>query len=105
MIKSPSDEKFTIPLYQGKKYHAINEDGIPRMGSRMIAGDCIIGKVRIDKNAGNVIDTSTYVMIGERGTVDKVNVSKGDGVTVVSVRVKYVKPISIGDHLGSFYYA
>nr|QBK92754.1 MAG: RNA polymerase subunit beta [Pithovirus LCPAC401] len=101
VIRSPSDEKFTIPFCQEEKYHAIDEDGIPRMDSCMIAGDCIIGKVRID--TGNIIDVSTYVKSGEQGTVDEVNVSKGDNITVVIVRIKRVGIPQTGDMFASHY--
>ena len=49
VIRSPSNEKFAIPLYQEEKYHTIDEDGIPQMGAHVIADDCIIGRIRIDK--------------------------------------------------------
>ncbi len=61
----------------------------------------IIGKVKMDKN--NVSDVSTYVKPGQQGTIDKVNVSNRDGMTVMIVRIKHVRDSEIGDHFASHY--
>ncbi len=103
-----SDEKFTIPLYQREEentYHAIDKDGTPQIGTYVKRGDCIIGKVRLDKNIiGKVIDASTYVKPGEYGTVDRVSVSNNDDDTAVMfVRIKHVRQPEVGDHFASRY--
>ncbi len=104
--KIASDENFTIPLYreeEEKKYHALDEDGAPRVGSYVKKGDCIIGKVRMDRNTNNAIDVSTYVKPGEKGEVDSVNISDNDGMTVVIVRIKQIRSPGMGDHFASHY--
>ncbi len=92
-------EKFIIPC-QGKKYHAIDEDGTPQVGSYVKEGDCIIGKMRMDKNTNNV---STYVKPGQEGTVDGVSVWNNNGMTIMTVRIRYVKPPTVGDHWACHY--
>nr|QBK93397.1 MAG: DNA-directed RNA polymerase subunit beta [Pithovirus LCPAC404] len=87
-----------------KIYHALAESGIPKMGSYVTSGDCIIGKIREDKVTKIIADASTYVKPGEQGEVDRVSISTGPtGLRVVNVRIKHVKVPEIGDKFASRY--
>ncbi len=92
------NEKITIPPYQEeKRYHAIDENGIPLINTYVKKGDCIIGKIRVDKSTNNIIDVSTYLKSDEEGEIDKIDITNYGGIKVVSVRMKCIKSSQVGD--------
>nr|QBK93150.1 MAG: DNA-directed RNA polymerase subunit beta [Pithovirus LCPAC403] len=93
-------ERYVSGRRDEQDYHALDSTGIPRMGTYVKSGDCIIGKIR--KNSSNktnshIYDVSVYVKPGQEGMVDKVTVSSPQGSQVVSVRIRQVKVPDIGD--------
>lgn len=106
----------------GVVYHALSDDGLPRVGACITKGDCIVGKVKVVTDQGKRIaepprDTSVFAGVGDEGVVDSVVVSpqytiydKLDhrGAVVpstvsVRVRIRQTRPIVAGDKMASRY--
>ncbi len=81
------------------RYRHLMPNGLPRINSYVHQGDCIIGKVRIDKatnaDAGPV---SEYVPLGDEGRVTAVNVTKNlEGNIYVRVKVLVHRKPQVAD--------
>lgn len=102
---SETSEEFARPEIrkdQEKKYAAINENGVPKIGSFVKEGDAIIGKVRRYNETGKLENASTYVGVGMEGIVDKVLVSTNqDGLRVVKVKIRQIRSPILGDKFAS----
>lgn len=99
-------EEFTRPEVRKneprERYAAIDENGIPRLGSFVREGDCIIGKVRKNIATGRVENASTYVGVGQEGIVDRVLVSTNpEGMRVVKVKLRQIRKPMMGDKFAS----
>jgi DNA-directed RNA polymerase beta subunit/intein/homing endonuclease len=86
------------------KYAAIGEDGLPKLGSHVRGGDCLIGKIRKNIQTGEIENASSFVEVKQEGVVDKVLVStNADGNRVVKVKIRQVRKPTIGDKYASRY--
>jgi DNA-directed RNA polymerase II subunit RPB2 len=81
-----------------RRYSAIDERGIPRLGSFLKEGDCIIGKVRKNFITGKIENASSFVEVKQEGIVDRVLVTtNSDGNRVVKVKIRQVRKPVMGD--------
>jgi len=87
-----------------ERYHAIDENGLPRLGSFVREGDCVIGKIRKFITTGKVENASSYVEIKQEGVIDRVLVSTNpEGNRVVKVKIRQVRKPILGDKFASRY--
>jgi DNA-directed RNA polymerase II subunit RPB2 len=85
-------------------YHAIDDNGVPILGSFVREKDCIIGKVRYNTETGTKENASTFIGVGMEGVVDRILVStNSDGNKVVKVKIRQVRSPIIGDKFASRY--
>lgn len=85
-------EKFTnqIPYRDNmkEKYHAIQQDGTPRLGAFIRPGDCIIGKIQTNTNNPNEVkNVSEFAPTGVSGYVHRVYTKRD----IVKVYLKQVR--------------
>ena len=86
-----------------ERYHAIDENGLPRLGSFVREGDCVIGKIRKFITTGKVENASSYVEIKQEGVIDRVLVSTNpEGNRVVKVKIRQVRKPILGDKFACF---
>jgi DNA-directed RNA polymerase II subunit RPB2 len=88
------------------KYHAIEENGLPRLDSYLARGDCIIGRVHINKETGKTENNSIFVGIGEEGYVDRITINTNDADNngrIIKIRLRQFRPYKTGDKLASRY--
>lgn len=91
------------------KYHAIDTNGLPRIGSYIKQGDCIISKYRMisnsDSNSPNLFDiVSVYAGLGDEGTVDQILVTvNAEGNPYIKVKLRQVRIQKCGDKFASRY--
>lgn len=101
-----TEEKFTrpeIPAGSEGKYASIAENGLPRLGSFVKEGDCLIGKVRTNISTGKKENASSFVEIKQEGIVDKVLISNNaEGNRVVKVKIRQVRKPVMGDKFACF---
>jgi DNA-directed RNA polymerase II subunit RPB2 len=92
------------PNEKPERYAAIDERGIPRLGSFVREGDCVIGKTRRNLRTGKVDNASIYLGVGEEGIIDRVLVATNEaGMRVMKVKVRQVRKPIIGDKYASRY--
>ena len=107
LIAKKNVEKFARPeVEKGKesKYHAINENGIPRLGSAVKEGDCLIGKVRKNPTSGKWENASSFIDVRQEGVIDRVLISTNqEGNRVVKVKIRQVRKPVLGDKFSSRY--
>ncbi len=97
---------------QDYKYHAIDDNGIPRLDAYIRAptndrqGDCIIGKVRKYQKgtptvpAGTIKNVSEFVGTGEEGYIDRVLITiNQDKNMVVKVKIRQNRKYIPGDKI------
>ena len=86
------------------KYAHIQANGLPMIGAQLVAGDCIIGKVRsvtVD-NVNKLENVSVYMAVGEKGVVDKIYKGYNEaGQEFVKVKIRDVRRPEIGDKYSS----
>ena len=88
---------------ESDRYSAIDEHGIPIMGSFVKEGDCLIGKVRKNFLTGKTENVSSFVEIKQEGVIDRVLVSSNaEGELVVKVKIRQVRKPVIGDKYACF---
>lgn len=93
------------------RYHAINENGIPRLDAYINHGDCIIGKVReYRKNtpttpAGTEENISEFAGIGEEGYIDRVLITKRIDTSedIIKVKIRQNRKYQAGDKMAMRY--
>lgn len=80
------------------RYAAIGQDGLPKLGSFVKEGDCIIGKIRRLTSTGKVENASSFIEVKQEGVVDRILVSTNqDGKKVVKVKIRQVRQPDLGD--------
>lgn len=85
------------------RFHAIDKDGLPRIGALLKEGDCVIGKIRINEE-GEVENASEYIGVKQTGTVDKILVStNSDGDKIIKVKTRQIRTPVEGDKMASRY--
>ncbi len=86
------------------RYTSIEENGLPRLGSFVKEGDCLIGKIRKNFTTGKTENASSFVEVKQEGVVDRVLVStNAEGEQVVKVKIRQVRKPVIGDKYASRY--
>jgi DNA-directed RNA polymerase II subunit RPB2 len=100
-------EKFGRPIARkgesASKYSHIEESGVPRIGTVLESGDCIIGKRRRVKATEEEENASVFMAVGERGVVEKVYEGTSDNLKFIRVKIRTVRKPTIGDKLASRY--
>ncbi len=90
------------PSDESGRYDAIQSDGTPVIGALVKEGDCIIGKIRKNLSTGEISNASTFLGVGEEGTIEKVLVGKNpEGMVVVKVKIRQIRRPQMGDKLAS----
>lgn len=78
-------------------YHAIQENGLPKIGAYIKEGDCVIG-VMITASDGRTINSSVMAGVGKKGYVVKVNSIMTEGKSNrIEVKLRYVADYKAGD--------
>lgn len=99
-------EEFARPeIKKGEeeKYLAIDEKGLPIVGSAVREGDCIIGKIRKNIESGKIENASTFVETHQEGVIDRVLVSTNpEGDRIVKVKIRQVRQPVIGDKFACY---
>lgn len=107
LIAKKNNERFARPEVEKgkeKRYEAIDENGIPRLGSFVKEGDCLIGKIRKNTATGKWENASSFVDIRQEGVVDRVLISTNqEGNRVVKVKIRKVRKPVLGDKFSSRY--
>jgi len=93
------------------RYHAINENGIPRLDAYINQGDCIIGKVReYRKNtpttpAGTKENISEFASIGDEGYIDRVLITRKIDTSedIIKVKIRQNRKYQPGDKMAMRY--
>lgn len=104
---SSVEEVFAMPpLRPGEDpsiYHAIDENGLPRIEATVNSKDCIIGKVRRTESNGEITErnVSTFLPVGIEGRVERVVISSEGGQTLVKVKIRQTRIPGRGDKLAS----
>ena len=85
------------------RYSSIEENGLPRIGSFVKEGDCLIGKIRKNFTTGKTENASSFVEVKQEGVVDRILVStNAEGEQVVKVKIRQVRKPVIGDKYACF---
>lgn len=85
------------------RYAAIDERGVPRIGSFVKEGDCIIGKVRKNFTTGKLENASSFVEVKQEGIIDKVLVTtNSDGNRVIKVKIRQIRKPVMGDKFACY---
>jgi DNA-directed RNA polymerase beta subunit len=93
------------------RYHAIDENGIPRLDAYINHGDCILGKVReYRKNTSNVLagteeNISQYAGIGDEGYIDRILITYNPGSReeIIKVKIRQNRKYQPGDKMAMRY--
>ena len=86
------------------RYHAIDENGFPKLGSHVKEGQCVIGKIRKFVETGKVENASVFMEIKQEGVIDRVLISTNpEGNRVIKVKIRTVRKPVIGDKFSSRY--
>jgi DNA-directed RNA polymerase beta subunit len=102
------------PIKTGEKvdcYHAINENGIPRLDAYINHGDCILGKVKEYRKstptivAGTKENVSIFASIGEEGYIDRVLITHNVKTkeNIVKVKIRQNRKYQPGDKMAMRY--
>lgn len=76
------------------KYKHLDEYGVPKIGSIVKTGDCIIGKIKVDKksNGGiNISNSSQFAKIGEHGIITSVRININNNLKTIIVKLQEEK--------------
>jgi DNA-directed RNA polymerase II subunit RPB2 len=88
-------------LYE-RRYSSIDENGLPKLGSFVKEGDCLIGKVRKNLTTNQIENASSFVEVKQEGVVDRVLVSTNpEGARVVKVKIRQIRKPVLGDKFAS----
>jgi DNA-directed RNA polymerase II subunit RPB2 len=72
-------------------------NGLPLIGAPIRSGDCVIGKIQIVNNTGEIRNESIFARIGEEGIVDKVLVTSDNKKKTVTVKLRTMRIPECGD--------
>lgn len=96
-LRRPHDNEFANDKDKDF-YHAIGDNGLPRINSELKSGDVVISSFRTDVETLRPINTSITMGSLEDGIVDSVHVSeKTDGNLIVRVVLRKVRKPRTGD--------
>ena len=88
-------------------YQKLDANGIIKEGSRVTAGDVIIGRVinktsKTSSTENQCVDNSIAIKYGEEGTIDKVFITTTpDGYKLVKIKIRNQRIPEIGDKFAS----
>jgi DNA-directed RNA polymerase beta subunit len=88
-------------------YEHIGADGLPRVGDVLRRGDVVIGRFAPEERGDGprrfqFVDRSVVHQYDEPAVVESVSVPwGGDGVPVALVRLRFYRPLAVGDKLSS----
>lgn len=99
ICKKPSEDE---------KYRHLDKNGLPRLGSVIKQGDCVIGKVRINTDSPIEQKASIFSEFGMEGVVCKVRVTYNEEAKeskkMIAVKIRYRRVCIVGDK-GAFRYS
>jgi DNA-directed RNA polymerase II subunit RPB2 len=110
-VDNPLRRKTDASPEERRRYRALNNDGVPLLGSYVNEGDYVIGKIRTRRNmtdstrSENIVESASIkIKKGEYGVVDKVYVQKvGNVISHIKVRIRQVRVPEVGDKFASRY--
>jgi|GEM_PF-1708652 len=80
------------------KFASIQENGLPKIGSFLTPGDCVISKVRYyDNNKSTPSNESEYLKVGEEGIVEKISIVKSNENLRVNIKIRIIRIPQEGD--------
>jgi DNA-directed RNA polymerase beta subunit len=86
------------------RYAAIDENGLPRLGSFIRPGDCVIGMFRHNEVTGETTNACRLAGIGEEGYVDRVMaIYDANHQPMVKVKLRQARGYMPGDKMASRY--
>jgi len=96
-LRRPRDNEFANDKDR-EFYHAIGDNGLPRINSELTSGDVVISSFRTDVETMRPINTSITMGSLEDGIVDSMHVSeKTDGSLIVRVVLRKVRMPKVAD--------
>ena len=100
-----SKPELNVDSKSSQKYENINDEGIPKLGSIIKSGDCIIGKIRKNIETGEKKSICIFAGIGENGQVTSVEkaYSEDGKCIIVSVKISQRRYQIVGDKLAMRY--
>ena len=92
-------------------YHAINENGIPRLDAYINHGDCILGKIKEYRKstptipAGTKENVSEFAGIGQEGYIDRVLITHNVKTkeNIIKVKIRQNRKYQPGDKMAMRY--
>jgi len=102
VVGDPRDVLTNIPneiKYKNNPHHYrhLGPDGLPRPGSQVTVGDCILGLKRIEKGAKDR-DISEYITSDEAGIIEKVYIHKSSNTTTtIAIKIRTIRIPIVGD--------
>lgn len=88
------------------KYHAIEDNGLPRLDAYLGRGDCLLGRVRDNPEEKRVENNSIFIGIGEEGFVDRITITNNDAdtfSTIIKIKLRQIRHYKAGDKAASRY--
>ena len=113
IIMKPSEKVMNFKNVD--RFRHLDANGLPRLGSIILEGDCVIGKIRraipsvssIASTINNEVNVSIYAGVGEVGEVEAIFISyneeSGENYRVVTVKIVQRRFQIVGDKLASRY--
>jgi DNA-directed RNA polymerase beta subunit len=93
-----------VMLAGNERFHALDDSGLPIIGTYVKKGDCIIGRMRVySRREGKDQNASLYVGIGEDGYIDRVSITSSKLGPVVKVKIFRARAPLVGDKYASRY--
>lgn len=106
-VCAPTDSQGNIkqgPKYE--KYKHLNINGLPKLGSYIKTGECIVGKTKFFMNEKRV-DSSYFAGVGEEGIVTDIKITASESGTgtfrIVTIKLKQYRHQQPGDKMASRY--
>lgn len=89
----------------GDIYRHLNPDGLPKFGSFIKSGDCIIGKMKSKIVNGKISNASYMAGVGDEGIVTDVKITYSEGESakykIITVKLKQYRHQQPGDKMAS----
>jgi DNA-directed RNA polymerase beta subunit len=92
----------TRPGESVTRCHAIDENGLPILGSKLSPGNWIIGKTRQNRTTGLKENISISMPVGDYGTIDRIFIGYNSAnERFIRVKIRDVRSPTVGDKLAS----
>lgn len=98
-----ANEIWKIPNFEEReahRYHAIGDNKLPRIGSEIKEGDCVVPKVRcqpVERNG------SLFAGVGEEGIVDRISVQVSGGNAYIKIKMRKLRSYTLGSKAAARY--